>query len=159
MEQLISFLMDHFFIVVIVIGLIYTMFFRKSPLENRPSNRMPDFGSGGGPGLPQRPRQPGWPAGRQQAEHERPRPVERRHPAAEPAAVRPSWADAVPEAAPVVSVTIPAAPSIAAVPPSPSPAEAPQESAEGALRRDDLTRAVIWAEILGPPRSRRPYRR
>ena len=46
MEQLISFVTHNFFVVIIVVGLIYQLFFRKSPLE-RQRNRMPDFGGDG----------------------------------------------------------------------------------------------------------------
>jgi hypothetical protein len=165
LEQLISFFMNHLFVVVIVIGLIYSMFFRKSPLEKRPPNRMPDFG--GGPQFPQKPRQTGTPAGTAPVERRSPPPAERREPLPEhrrqPTAAqpRPSWVpDPAPSEAPaVVRVSTPGLPPVAAISSVSPLAEASRESSEGALTRDDLTRAVVWAEILGPPRSRRPYRR
>lgn len=33
-----------------------------------------------------------------------------------------------------------------------------KDSSEPIVSADDLTRAVVWAEILGPPRGRRPLR-
>ncbi|MEK8129662.1 hypothetical protein WMW72_17285 [Paenibacillus filicis] len=70
----------------------------------------------------------------------------------------------------------PAGPSAAAVPITPRYAregvqassrpasDAPAGSASpssplGSLRPEDVARGVIWAEILGPPRAKRPYRR
>ncbi|MCC3372796.1 hypothetical protein [Cohnella sp. REN36] len=40
-------------------------------------------------------------------------------------------------------------------------ASVPEQGAIGGapLTQDDLARAVMWAEILGPPRSRKPHRR
>lgn len=32
------------------------------------------------------------------------------------------------------------------------------EAANPLVSADDLTRAVVWAEILGPPRAKRPYK-
>ncbi|QMV40432.1 hypothetical protein [Cohnella cholangitidis] len=46
MEELISFLTNNFHFVIIAIGIIYSLFFRKSQQEQRRPNRMPDFGGG-----------------------------------------------------------------------------------------------------------------
>lgn len=40
-----------------------------------------------------------------------------------------------------------------------TPGGGPSSPATGTLRGDDLRKAVIWSEILGPPRAKRPYRK
>ncbi|WP_372662898.1 hypothetical protein [Cohnella sp.] len=138
MEQLITFIMDNFFIVVVAVGIIYSLFFRKSPLERNP-NRMPDFGEGGRPGQtapdrqippPASIEQPPWMETRQQEGM----PAKRNSPIYAPAGAQEK-----------------------------AILQRSQQSKTGfgaeALSRDDLSRAVVWAEILGPPRARRPYRR
>ncbi|MFC5532125.1 hypothetical protein [Cohnella yongneupensis] len=159
MEQLISFAMNNFFIVIIVVGILYQLFFRKSPLE-KPRNRMPDFGGG-----QQRPRPPGSPPTRgvpmrtpeakqeprspvtvrsaPPPEHSRPQP----QPQPQPLAADDVFADKrIANVASHVSAAPKAAHTTAAQP------------GEG-VTRDELARAVMWAEILGPPRARRPHGR
>lgn len=194
MERLIEFLLSNFYYVIIVIGLVYTMFFRKSPLERppenrpaprpqnpqqrptaRPSDRMPDFG--GAPMFPPKPR----PAPAQPVERKGPPPVERRAPEVErqgPAPVdrrepRPDIAipsqpvyrspDPIREPSPGRSSDSADFPPIERAPASTAPSAAISaaalEDSAPRLSRDDLTRAIVWAEILGPPRARRPYGR
>lgn len=219
MERILDFLMSNIYFVIIVIGLIYTMFFRKSPLErppqqrphhrppSRPTNRMPDFG--GSPVFPPKPQRPPASAdtmprdrgGSLPVERREPRPefagpppVERREPRPEfawpPPVKEPGseWAGPPPVnephpvyagARPVVSVdsrpesTGSFAASYLAQSSGPGRQSMPirdipesaTDSQYGAaetripLSRDELTRAVLWAEILGPPRARRPFRR
>lgn len=168
MERLISFLMDNFFYVIVVLGAIYSMFFRKSPLE-RPPNRMPDFGGGGFP-RPQRPverKPPGWP-GPNTVQREQPRPMEATLPERKSEASEHSLSMegdfsgeptvSLAEEIRVSAVPVRSRPAGAAEPDKPSPSPADHDS-DRALSREDLTRAIVWAEILGPPRARRPYRR
>ncbi|MBW5444887.1 hypothetical protein GE107_02260 [Cohnella sp. CFH 77786] len=225
MEELISFLLKNFYIVIIIVGLIYTMFIRKSPLEkppanrpaSRPGNRMPDFG--GSPMFPPKPRsEDGRPAdrrGAQPVERREPRSVERTDPRpefreagrpGESKETRPDYrvgrpveyGDPQPEYGapsrksentnPQPEYGEPARPihrlpaaesdsSAAAGKPSrqgtaaaglastaglaavPSPALTVIDEGSDVLTREDLTRAIVWAEILGPPRSRRPFRK
>jgi hypothetical protein len=203
-ERLISFLSHNFYFVIMIVGIIYTMFFRKSPLE-RPPNRMPDFG---GEGFP-RPRRPGETraAGRPNT-----RPEAEKLPSPRPAVPtetrrQPEWMDTrgpqprnaqpeqrqkpqhtetgwppprVEQPAMSVPMTIPELPDerssdidrrVSQDPrvsfTEPAQLSAPPRQTEHTrethsptdLTQQDLTRAVMWAEILGPPRARRPHRR
>jgi hypothetical protein len=149
-EKLISFVMNNFFIVVIVLGIIYSLFFRKSPLERRP-NRMPDFGGGGGPSRTGESSPPNARNTRSPDAVESGLPGSGRQTSSTLLMQQPlSQADPKPTQRSSVSQ-------------SNADARAPritsdQYGAEG-LTRDDLSRAVVWAEILGPPRARRPHRR
>ncbi len=162
MEQLISFVMDNLGIVVIVVGIIYAMFFRKSPLE-RPPNRMPDFGGGG----QRRPGQPG--EGRPPvAQSTRPAPEEPRFPPPQRQELPPVTRQQpvrveTREPGPKPASPRPVALAYGEMDERPTGEERTSQVTErvGAevLNRDDLSRAVMWAEILGPPRARRPHRR
>ncbi|MBB6636226.1 hypothetical protein [Cohnella thailandensis] len=198
MERLIEFLLGNIYYVVVVVGLIYAMFFRKSPDDAKRPNRMPDFGGGGQrrerpQGPPQRPRRPGEapagtkPQGRPAARPEReeprgglpgrqdaPAPARTAEPAYEPAprpAASPFEAPAYGEPAPAVPAALAAAHASQARADGPSPfaEERPAASSAspvyapsaGGLQpsREDLARAIVWSEILGPPRARKPFRR
>lgn len=176
MEKLISFITSNFYFVIVAVGIIYSLFFRKSPLE-RPPNRMPDFVSAG----QQRPRKPGesspsvaptssaepqevrFPASQRQnpppqQRQEQPvrvrtRPVEQRQTPTMPTLTESdvSYSGGAPERQATVT-----RPSVTSQPIAPVVKN--RLDARG-LTRDDLARAVVWAEILGPPRARRPHRR
>jgi hypothetical protein len=171
-DKLISFVMSNFYIVVVVIGIIYSLFFRKSSLE-RPRNRMPDFGGSGQqrPGRPDESRPTVAPP-------TRPEPQEVRFPAPQrqnPPPVRLETRSAEQRKSPQHSLI--AAPIVTDVSYSgggaperqatisqqtvkPQPVEAAFNRLDArGLTREDLSRAVLWAEILGPPRARRPHRR
>ncbi len=173
MEQLLDFIFSNFYFVLILIGLFYTMFFRKSPLEkpenrpgSRPANRpnrpgragrMPDFG--GSPVFPPKPART-----REQTppEIEQPLPVERREPRAEygepvpiPEYTLPDEPE--PQTGLVQAADLSSRTDRRVQPSAASPAV--EKSGGGTFTRDELTRAVVWAEIIGPPRARRPYRR
>jgi hypothetical protein len=141
-DKLISFVMSNFYIVIVVIGIIYSMFFRKSPLE-RPRNQMPDFGGNGQQRL-------GRPAASRPTvvPPTRSEPQEARFPA-------PQRQNPPPAQSPERQATI-SRPTV--VVSQPSLRAMDRLDARG-LTRDDLSRAVLWAEILGPPRARRPHRR
>ncbi|TVY00533.1 hypothetical protein [Cohnella terricola] len=153
MEELLSFLSRNFYIVFIIIGLLYSMFFRKSPIEKRPPNRMPDFGGEGQQRHPERPERPrmghapevSWPGSEEVESPEPERPI----------AVK-VRVQSKPE--PKKAATPVAAQSSLA---APATLEQPQGSSEASLNLTavDMRRAVIWSEILGPPRAKRPYRR
>ncbi len=160
MDQLVRFVMDNFVLVAIAVGIVYSLFFRKSPLE-RPRNRMPDFG--GGNGGQRRP--PGSPPTR--GVPMRPRPEQPARPRETPPAV----SSAPPEPASHQSSAAYEAPAAeAALKPREKPVSAaaaqaapyatiPSESFGNAPTREDLERAIVWSEILGPPRARRPHRK
>jgi hypothetical protein len=169
--KLISFLMGNLGIVIFVVGLIYALFFRKSPLEG-PPNRMPDFGGGGQrrPGQQGRSGTPARPASRPvPAEPQFPTP-QRSAPAPVPPPERLETRQPEPrllQQHPVVIVHPGNDEGVVITKPLPVPqtrvssmqVKATAERQGMALTRDNLSRAVILAEILGPPRARRPHRR
>lgn len=186
MEQLISFFMDNPFILFIIIGLLYTMFFRKSPIEKPPGQRQ-----GQGPRQGQRPpgqhtnRMPDFGGTPVFAPKPRPTSMRREPPAAEPdygSLFEPTPQAAMPQdvwkqtpartpqatapSAPVVTLPTRPEPTYAAVtsradlrPAYAATTSSNQAGTQAALSPDDLAQAVVWAEILGPPRAKRPYRR
>jgi hypothetical protein len=155
-DKLVSLVMNNFFIVVIVVGLIYSLFFRKSPLEKRPPNRMPDFG-GGQQRRPDSPPQRGVPMRTPPAKQEPQRsppvrsapPEPSRQPLSQQMAVEDAYEDK----------RISSGPSAGNVSARSGAVAATAEPAAEKLSREELARAVMWAEILGPPRARRPHRR
>ncbi|RKP55217.1 hypothetical protein D7Z26_08360 [Cohnella endophytica] len=178
MEQLISFLTHNFYFVIVVVGIFYSMFFRKSPIERKP-NRMPDFGGSGHPRTSANPRQPHEP---NQSSHpsqqplqrpiqQRPQPQQRQEP--NPLASRPAAKpDQSKREAPIrlaeahVDPYAPElGPSAVAGTSQPKANAAAARTVEtqrvgaAALSRSEIARAVMWAEILGPPRAKKPYRR
>jgi len=137
--------MNVFFLIVVAIGIIYQLFVRKSPLEKR--NRMPDFG-GGQQRRPGSPPQRGVPMRLPPAKQEQPRPTPQ--PIVVEEYIEPSAVIPEPRKTPVTT-----RPEAAPLEPAFAKASQTAES----LSRDDLARAVMWAEILGPPRARKPHRR
>jgi|HigsolmetaAR203D_1030402.scaffolds.fasta_scaffold00630_20 hypothetical protein len=201
MEALINFLLENIFIVIIVLGILSSLFGRSG--KKGGGGRMPDFGGGPGGwpapgrGAPGRTDRPGdvparrsEPQPRQTEAQRRPETPWRPDPAPprewKPgrnldehgqvviADVRPGRAGEPRPAAPHSSRSeAPAAPHRKA---SPSAAERTAARAAEASRiapalqveqragrviagADDLRKAVLWAEILGPPRALKPYGR
>jgi len=154
LEQLISLLTHNIQFVLVILGILYYLFFRKSPAERRPPNRMPDFGENGGNAH----RAPGNPAPRTEESRER-RP--------EPRIFR-ETANPAPEARVYEAVAAsPEGPSVAAPgmrraqrPPEPYlTAETPVAVGTRRPGREEMAKAVLWSEIIGPPRAKRPFRR
>lgn len=141
MEDLISLLTNNFHFVIIAIGIIYSLFFRKSQTE-RPRTRWPDVG-GDGEQHSSRTGQPDSPDD------------------AAPTQTRPTPVEApFPELRQTVRSDTRREPSVAAQAPVAAAAERKgSEATSPGLSGTELSRAVMWAEILGPPRARRPYRR
>jgi hypothetical protein len=185
-DKLISFVIGNFPVVVVVISVIYMLFFRKSPLE-KPPNRMPDFGGdgqrrprppmGGMPPLtpttrpqppagpypaPQRQQPPAMPSGAPLSRE--PRQLETRQPQPKPSVQRPIQAArpapdivlAAPDRATRLGMETKMAPIDTDARPHSVTVASPTTTG---LTKNDLSKAVLWAEILGPPRARRPYRR
>jgi hypothetical protein len=141
-EDLISLLTNNFHFVIIAIGIIYSLFFRKSQTE-RPRTRWPDVGGDG-----------------EQRSH-------RSEQSDIPDDAAPTHTRATPVEAPFPELrqTVLAAdtrrePPIAAQAAVAAAADRKgSEATSPGLSGTELSRAVMWAEILGPPRARRPYRR
>ncbi|RED65717.1 hypothetical protein [Cohnella lupini] len=163
MEQLISFLMHNFYFVIVAVGVIYSLFFRKSPSGRRSPNRMPDFG-GGGKRLPRRPDESGAPIPSTSLPESEERPSQALRRQTPPPVARPQQPvraetrhlDAI--ASPLSSPIVASAKPRSSAAPTPMSSSLVGSDVRG-LSKEDLTRAVVWAEILGPPRARRPYRR
>lgn len=137
--------MNSLFLIAVVVGIIYQLFIRKSPLEKR--NRMPDFG-GGQQRRPGTPPQRGVPMRIPPAKQQQARPI----PQPIFAEDRAEEQVIVPEPRTPTRSKLPeATPTEPAFTMAPQPAES--------LSRAELARAVMWAEILGPPRARKPHRR
>jgi hypothetical protein len=109
--------------------------------ESKPPSAMPPFGGGGG-GWPQR--KAGAPSEGRRAEESAAR---------QPVAVQKQKQPVEPKPELVKSqVRVNKAPAM------PRPAAATEH--KGLTKSEqDLVRGVIWAEILGPPRAKKPYRR
>jgi hypothetical protein len=164
--KIIEFLMNNIFIVVIIFGALASLF-GKAGSKKKP-RQMPDFGGGGLPrslfpqaserepseDRPLQERTEGQSVFRSQSEQERQQ------------SANPSYSSRDSE-------TLSGAPQIASLQRSlerasaskvvaPAAAErksAGQSAIAATVQADDLRKAVIWAEILGPPRAKRPFRK
>lgn len=159
MEELISFLTENFYVVFIVIGIIYSLFFRQSPAEkpqnSRPAQARPAQGSPGG--------------ARPNSHSPTPLPVSLPAELGEVVAMERQRY----ELSSVSPETTAVAPPKAAKTPADRlrQTRSSQQKAddvtvaksssdgERVLRNKDLAHSVVWAEILGSPRAHRPYRR
>lgn len=143
MEQLIEFLTSNFQFVIVIIGIAYFLFFRKSPLEKQSTNRMPDFG-GEARRRSERPVQPP-----QEARIERePEPARRAY-----------FADESPSMASSEEPEEFVSPVLSAAVSKRTNWRAAGRETDAVLDKEDLARAVLWSEILGRPRARKPHRR
>lgn len=161
MERIIEFLLDNIILIVIVLGVLSRLLGGSgSKKGNRPA-RMPDFGGGPGdsPAKPANRRaRPAEVAGdKRGAESAEPVSAQRRPQPALAVERRP--ADEEPFARTIAgSFSRPAVAQAQSGKPSkqPSPEASPLKLSTDA---NELRRAVLWAEVLGPPRSKKPYRK
>ena len=164
--RIIEFLMNNIFIVVIIFGALASLF-GKAGSKKKPG-RMPDFGGGGLPRtlFPQasdrdpkveRPlseRSESQPAYRTRPEQER------QYSANAAQAPRVTESPAGPPQLPALELAIhKAGMAKAKVPDAAERKPGAQSAFAASVQADDMRKAVIWAEILGPPRSKRPYRK
>lgn len=164
--RIIEFLMNNIFIVVIIIGALASLF-GKAGSKKKPG-RMPDFGGGGLPRtlFPQASdREPNLDRPLAERTESQPayrtRPEQERHYSANPAqASRDAETPAGTLRTPALELAIQRAGTGKAKAPDAAERKPGAQSAIAAsVRADDIRKAVIWAEILGPPRSKRPYRK
>ncbi|GGG10704.1 hypothetical protein [Paenibacillus abyssi] len=155
MDRLIEFIMSNLLYVVIVAGFLLSLFGK-----NKKGNRMPDFGGDGRQG-----QAPAQPAGPRRVEQERPsQPMyQQREPVPPAADPQPTISYPIPYTQPSVSskeYTVEPRPNVrlertrtdkAMVNNTSSLAEPGQRNPG----REELRKAVLWAEILGPPRAKR----
>ncbi|MBG9792624.1 hypothetical protein ABD76_09000 [Paenibacillus dendritiformis] len=157
-EKVLRFLLNNPFLAVILIGFVFSIL-RKG---NKPANRMPSFGGDTAANRPgsepdDRDDEPD-----DMNEKERSYPVymeeERGYQAGLPQGYASQEAD---------SITLEE--RVAAMKPSVRPPGAPRHAdsskkesaaaAHAAIRPEEALKGVLWSEILGPPRAKRPYGR
>lgn len=155
---IIEFILNNWFIVVIIYIVVSTFTKIKQggaeqqDKPNRPARPvpggMPPFG-GDGPVLPRRARERQEPKAAPSAENQSVIPQEARQEPALAQALRPERIQG--------PKSMPQTPASALQRPS----ARSQSPAMDTFRPtpEDLARGVLWAEILGPPRAKRPYRR
>ncbi len=160
--RIIEFLLNNIFIVVIIIGALASLF-GKSGSKRKPS-QMPDFGGGGLPRM-QTPR-----ALERDRGDERPQPEQTQaqtvyYPAAELREdVRPESSASYRESSQAHAAGL--GRTLQSVAANKTKAATVEQSRRGSksaiaasLQAEDLRKAVVWAEILGPPRAKRHYRK
>lgn len=168
MESLIAFLLDNIFIVIVALGFLMSLFGKS----RQRGGRMPDFGGG--------PMQAG--PGRGGARRAEPAEETVAEPSYAPApASRPYAGQRMEEARQwQADDRMSSSGAYASSSPGPASASRPgrfertgrsQQAPQGArtqtaasavpsrIDADDLRQAVLWAEILGPPRARKPHGR
>lgn len=156
MREIIEFITNNFFFVVIVVGFIFSLFSKMK--KGEPNRRMPDFGGGGTPGM-NRPR----PAAADRQPRDEPMHQER-------PVITTSYHDAWEEVEDRESASqtsfadrVPARPAPArSLPPVSTSGEGARERDRHPLNlsdRNELAKAVLIAEILGPPRAKKPFGR
>lgn len=167
--RIIEFLLNNIFIVVIIFGALASLF-GKAGSKKKPS-QMPNFGGGGLPRIPspmtderthreERPLQERTdvqPLYRSASEQERQQ-AKMSGPLAGSQEVGNAYSTsqaASRERSPQIVV----AANVTKEAQGASAAPVNKSFSATAVQANDLRRAVVWAEILGPPRSKRPYRR
>ena len=149
MEQLIALLMDNILYVIIAVGALLS-FFGKSDAKKKGNSRMPTFGGDEIPG--NRPQE---------------REVQRPVPTSVPEPVRLSnleervYAEEyVEEIRPVLPARTEPRPARSTARPAIGTSNAANRTANAvSVKAEDLRNAVIWSEILGPPRAKRSHRK
>lgn len=160
MSNIIDFLMKNFYFVIIILFFLSRLFSKPSS-QNKPT-QMPDFGGGGKASQPipqtsrMERREPDW-----SDKQEEPRPrldierreVQTRH---EPAAnVLYASQAFVADEPPARRLAADRAASALVS----SHSQSVSTSKKAAVTAGDLRKAVIWSEVLGPPRAKRPFRK
>ncbi|GGD71429.1 hypothetical protein [Paenibacillus nasutitermitis] len=162
MNELIQFISKNFFLVFIIIGFIFSVI-NKNKKAKPPGGRMPDFG--GGPGLPQS-------QGNQRRDDQSMNSPVEPPPYKNPydgdgEGVSAEYEEERKFAAPVYveppKVRVPARPAAPRRSPLaeqqvPRPARKTNGALLKNLEKDELRRAVVLAEVLGPPRAKRSHR-
>jgi hypothetical protein len=163
--KIIEFLMNNIFIVVIIFGALASLF-GKSGSKKKPG-RMPDFGGGGlprssnagEPGNEQEERPLPGPAAGQSVYRTQPQNVREEYETPAYKARETEVLNQTPQVAPSQRTLQQAANARGKAAKAAERNSAPQSALTAHARADDLRRAVVWAEILGPPRSKRPFRK
>ena len=169
MDTFIQFIVKNFFIVIVVVGFIISLLNKVRKGNAGSDNRMPNFG--GNPPLPKmNPQQRRQPMQTRQQDASRPeRSAMNAEPRISPSLAspavktdaqytRPLAAERLPEDA--IATAYAEAEGGFAKPRQRAAASAPAERPPFRMPEgDELRRAVVLAEVLGPPRAKRPFRR
>ncbi|UUZ85507.1 hypothetical protein LJK88_19470 [Paenibacillus sp. P26] len=157
---IIDFVLKHWYLVVILYIVLSSILRSVRPAQSgrgstapgRPAKGMPPFGGGG----------MGWPGRSAEPRMSKASPSPRR----EAPSAKPSPSPAMKAAPTAESVQTAAAGhgheerlKVSAQPSERSKPAAGAGTSPGLLNPEDASRGVLWAEILGPPRAKRPYRR
>ncbi|WP_127496398.1 hypothetical protein [Paenibacillus glycanilyticus] len=160
--KIISFLLENIYWVIVVGGVLFSMFGRSGAKKR--TNRMPSFGGSNErePHRPERRQDLVWEE-EDEEEYQPQKPVMAGSPlqgerGSSGEVNRPQTLERAIQAAPSRPAEPPRArlaaankPQATAAPAATSHTETPNPKA------DELRKAVVWAEILGPPRSKRPF--
>ncbi|MBD3917956.1 hypothetical protein H8B09_04255 [Paenibacillus sp. PR3] len=163
MEKLIEFLIKNIYIVIVVGGFLLSAISKMKGNNNRQPRQMPPFGSGERPSVPSPvysapENQPSagrrvWEDDEEEEEEGEYSPYAASSPSPAPVEQRPM--------SPVVQTVTPAPrrqPMIAAADKPSIEASDSSDNTSPELSAATLRQAIIWSEVLGPPRAKRPYR-
>jgi len=150
--KIIDFLMDNIYIVVIIFGALASLF-SKAGAKKKPS-QMPDFGGGSLPSTPTQSNDDWKPGEQQRYPEQAPETQSVYQVRTEPERRLETPRKAVPTGQ-LDNNNRASAPSTARERVS----KVEVEHKVNSVTADDMRKAIVWAEILGPPRSKRPYRR
>lgn len=166
---IIAFLLDNIWLVVIVLFVVSRMLAKGGAGKQGQGPRMPSFGGGDEPAGPAQPmHQPAERAERREAPASMHRgggrpdsaagtPFDDRRGAQQSMPLRSERERPKRTHAPEAAYRADA--KTAAQGASRKPASGPNAAAAAALSKEDIRKAVLWAEVLGPPRAKRPFRR
>jgi hypothetical protein len=175
--KIISFLLENIYWVIVVGGVLFSMFGRSG--AKRRTNRMPSFGGGNEPNRPAGRQNPEWEAEDEELDYPGAYPAQRPV-SQEPVSSMPPYQPQKPlitssslqgstsegnrsqtlERAVQAAASRPSEPPrarLAAAKPQPAAAAADSRTELATPKADELRKAIVWAEILGPPRSKRPF--
>jgi len=178
LERLIAFLLDNIFIVIIVLGFLSSLFGKSSSRKQKPSG-MPTFGGGGGPARPAAPQPSELDQQRmererleqQRQEQQRQQALLREREAAEAQAQQlqrarleeaqraAETARGLEQAQRSAEARQAAAQRTVAALKAAAPSKSNQLFDPSAVHGSELRKAVVWAEVLGAPRAKKPFRR
>ncbi|MCM3627274.1 hypothetical protein M3194_07845 [Paenibacillus glycanilyticus] len=158
--KLISFLLENIYWVIVIGGVLFSMFGRSG--SKRRSNRMPSFGGGNDPHKPGNRQDPAWEE-EDEEEYQPQKPVMTSSSSqGEGMGSDEGTGSQALERAVQAATGRPSEPPrarLGAAKPKPQAAVPSVESRTEITtpKADELRKAIVWAEILGPPRSKRPF--
>ncbi|WP_127533010.1 hypothetical protein [Paenibacillus kobensis] len=170
MEKLIDFLLDNIYLVIVVAGFVLSAMGKRKGKGDRRTTRMPDFGGGDAAsveeGEPQRHRpsngQPPLPGRQPSAERPQPAAVRRVPSSSGPAVAartQPAEREDIFLSTELQDASSPRVPEQRSTRPTVVASATGKQVAAADLDVKAMRQAVVWSEILGPPRAKRPWNR